>query len=83
MVLGVCSGLVHRGKASHLHRVRRGKNKQTLEEEEGELEDGTLERGPRGEAEDKRSWSTRRAGRAPGAPFSWATCDKTKAAALP
>ena len=29
------------------------------------------------------TWSTRRAKRAPGAPFSWATCDETKAAALP
>ena len=29
------------------------------------------------------TWSTRRAGRAPGTPFSWATCDKTKVAALP
>ena len=46
-VLGACSGLVHRGWASHLHRVRRRKNKQTLEEEEGELEDGTLDKGAR------------------------------------
>ena len=28
--------------------VRRGKNKQTMEEEEGELEDGTLDKGARG-----------------------------------
>ena len=47
MVLGACSGLVHRGQASHLHRVRRGKNKQTMEEEEGELEGGTLDKGAR------------------------------------
>ena len=29
------------------------------------------------------TWSTRRAGRAPGAPFSWETCDETKVSALP
>ena len=29
------------------------------------------------------TWSTRRAGRAPGTPFSWATCDEMKVAALP
>ena len=46
-MLGACSGLVHRGQAPHQHRVRRGKNKQTLEEEEGELEDGTLDKGAR------------------------------------
>ena len=40
-------------------------------------------RAPVDKVEDNRRWSTRRAGRAPGAPFSWATCDKTKVAALP
>ena len=29
------------------------------------------------------TWSTRRAERAPGKPFSWEACDETKAAALP
>ena len=29
------------------------------------------------------TWSTRRVERAPGTPFSWATCDETKVAALP
>ena len=39
---------------------------------------------PVDKVEDNRRWSTRRAERAPGKPFSWATCDKTKvAAALP
>ena len=33
--------------------------------------------------EDIRCWPTRRAERAPGTPFSWVTCDETKAAALP
>ena len=32
---------------------------------------------------DDETWSTRRVERAPGTPFSWATCDETKAAALP
>ena len=59
------------------------KNKQTLEEEEGELEDGAQDKGARDKVEDIRRWSTRRAERAPGTPFSWATCDKTKVAALP
>ena len=52
-----------------------------MEEEEVELEDGTLDKGA--QVEDNRRWSTRRAGRAPGTPFSWVTCDKTKVAALP
>ena len=40
-------------------------------------------RAPVDKVEDIRRWSTRRAERAPGTPFSWATCDKTKVAALP
>ena len=40
-------------------------------------------RAPVDKVEDIRRWSTRRAGRAPGTPFSWATCDKTKVEALP
>ena len=57
MVLGVCSGLVHRMQASHLHRVRRGKNKQTMEE--GGLEDGKLDRAPvDDEVEDTRRWKS-------------------------
>ena len=39
-------------------------------------------RAPVDKVEDIRRWSTRRAVRAPGTPFSWETCDKTKAAAL-
>ena len=35
---------------------------------------------PVAEVEDKWCLSTRRAERAPGTPFSWATCDKTKVA---
>ena len=46
-VLGACSGLVHRGQASNLHRVRRRRNKLILEEEEGKLEDGALDKGAR------------------------------------
>ena len=75
MVLGACSGLVHRVQASHLHRVRRGKNKQTLEEEEGEPENGSLDKSPVDKVEDNRRWSTRRAERAPSTPFSWAACE--------
>ena len=54
-----------------------------MEEEERELEDGAQNKGAVGKAEDIRRWSTRRAERAPGTPFSWAICDKTKVAALP
>jgi len=38
---------------------------------------------PVDKVEDNRRWPTRRAERAPGTPFSWATCDKMKVAALP
>ena len=38
---------------------------------------------PVDKVEDNRRLSTRRVERAPGTPFSWATCDKTKVAALP
>ena len=54
-----------------------------MEEEEGELEDGALDKDARQQVEDKRRWSTRRAGRAPGTPFSWAACDQTEVAAFP
>ena len=53
-----------------------------MEEEEEKLKDAA--RGaPVAEVEDIRRWSTRRAKRAPGTPFSWETCDKTKVVALP
>ena len=40
-------------------------------------------RAPVDKVEDNRRWSTQRAELAPGASFSWATCDETKVAALP
>ena len=83
MVLGACSGLVHRGKASHLHRVRRRKTNKHWKRRKGSLRTVRWIKAPVDKVEDNRCWSTRRSERAPGALFSWATCDKTEVAALP
>ena len=53
-----------------------------MEEEEGEFEDGVLDKGTGDRVWKRSNLVHSKSGAWPGTPFSWATCDETKVAAL-